>query len=362
MDSSPVPIRPVERRRRLGRLKPDAHPAPMPGRPLSACLLAAAAAAGTLALGGCGPGHTGAERRATASARPPGSPPRSLVPAARGFSTLPAPVEDPAVVLAGDRIVVAGGRSPDGTSTAAVSQVPATGGTARRLPSLPEPLHDGAAAIVGARAMLFGGGVSQGGDAIVGLEPGPPRVAGRLPRRVSDESAVTIGGAAYVLGGWDGTVASPTVYRLDPGRPARAVGRLARGVRYAAVAALGDRILVAGGETATGSPTADVWSFDPRSGRTALVTRLTRPIDHAAAVTVGGRLYVLGGLRDGRPTDAVESWAPGERRPRRAGHLPEALSHFAAVAVPTGVVAVGGRTASGATAAVRLLRARASST
>jgi Kelch motif protein len=332
----------------------------MRGRPLIASLLLAAAATAAGALAACGDGEKFAGRHRAASPRPRMRRLLALSPAAGGFSTLPAATEDAAAVLTGGRIIVAGGRSRDGNSTASVSQVLATGGMSRPLPALPQPLHDAAAATVEGQPMLFGGGTSQGGDAIVRLAPSPPRVVGRLPRRVSDESAVTVHGAAYVLGGWDGTVASRTVYRLAGRRPAVAVGKLARGVRYAAVAALGDAILVAGGETAVGAPTTDVWSFDLRSGRSALVTRLPQPTDHAAAVALGGRLYVLGGLRAGRPTDVVESWAPGERRPRMAGRLPRALSHFAAVAVPGGVVTVGGQIGSGCTAAVSLLRARRS--
>lgn len=102
------------------------------------------------------------------------------------------------------------------------------------------------------------------------------------------------------------------------------------GVRYPAVAELAGKILVAGGETGTGT-TADASRFDPRTGRVSPMPRLPASIDHAAGVSFEGCFYVLGGLRSGRLSDAVYSWTPGSSRFRRAGRLPTPLSDAAAV-------------------------------
>ena len=204
--------------------------------------------------------------------------------------------------------------------------------------------------------MLFGGGEAEGTDAVVRALPGRPRLVERLPRPLSDAGAATLDGAAYVAGGWDGVTPSTAVYRDVPGRPPTVAGHLRAGVRYPAVASLAGKLLVAGGETASGEAVSAIESFDPRSGRTTLVATLPYAVTDAAAATLAGRFYVIGGLRAGSPTSTILSWAPGETRAHRAGRLPKPLSDTTAVALPHAIAVVGGRGASGPVNTVLLLR------
>ena len=127
-------------------------------------------------------------------------------------------------------------------------------------------------------------------------------------------------------------------------------------VRYPAAAALSGQVIVAGGETASGAPTARAWSFDPVARRVTRLPDLPAATDHSAAAMLGGRVYVIGGLRNGAFTDAIMSWAPGERRWRSAGHLPAPLADEGAVPFAGGIVVLGGRGPGGKLASVTLLR------
>ena len=324
----------------------------------------AGAACAAVGCGGSGAQTTDATGKAAADARRAPArraavAPPTLRASARPLATLPAPIQDAAVTRVGGTVYAAGGLTPADTSSAAVSAFPAAGGRARSLASLPQPVHDGAAAPSGGAAVLFGGGQAEGTNAIVRVAPGAPRSVGRLPKPLSDNGAVAVGRAVYVVGGWDGTTPNAAIYRYTGGGTPYLAAKLPRGLRYAAVATLGGKVLLAGGEDAAGTPTRDIWSYDPASGRVVRAGRLPGPLDHAAAAAVGNRLYVLGGLRGGSPTATILSWAPGEPHARRAGRLPQPLSDEAAVAVPGGVAVVGGRTASGPVGQVRLLRPQA---
>ena len=252
-------------------------------------------------------------------------------------------------------IVVSGGLSPAGQSTSTVFQLGAQGAS-RSAAMLPGPVHDAAAAELAGRLLLFGGGQFEGSDRIVSVMPGPPRVIGRLPQALSDLDAVTIGRLAYVVGGWNGSTANAQIYAVTSTGHVTRAGRLPLGVRYPAAAALGGRMIVAGGEQSTGAPTRQAWSFDPATETVVRLPDLPVATDHAAAATVGGRLYVLGGLRGGAFTDAIVSWAPGERRWHAAGRLPSALADLGAVTFDGAIAAIGGRDSGGKLTAVRLLR------
>ena len=104
--------------------------------------------------------------------------------------------------------------------------------------------------------------------------------------------------------------------------------------------------------------TVDVVS-EPESlvvGATALIgalvgplfARLPRPLTHAAAVSLGGRMLVLGGRRAelNTPTRQILAISPSGAV-SVAGELPRALSDLAAVALGQEALLAGGRDAGG---------------
>jgi N-acetylneuraminic acid mutarotase len=129
-----------------------------------------------------------------------------------------------------------------------------------------------------------------------------------------------------------------------PGQAVRDVATLPHPLRYAAVAAVGSRVLVAGG---TDGVTArrEVLSIDPATHRVRVIARLPRPLAHAAGAELGGLFYVIGGRSDALDGQRAAIWAidPRSPRPRRAGRLPLELSDMAAVRTRGELLAVGGR-------------------
>jgi len=335
--------------------------------------LACCAAAGALAgcggnsgnSGNSGSGSTTPQAGTTArSAHQRASPNAAVRLTVTGRAALPAARTGGAAAAFNSDVVFSGGLSSAGTSTATVFTLTRGGRSATAGP-LPGPVHDAAEAQLGSRLLLFGGGQSEGSDRIVRVLPAPSSVIGRIPQALSDLDAVVVDNVAFVIGGWNGTECNRAIYAVKPtgsgagaGLQVHAVARLPLGVRYPAAAPLAGRVIVAGGETTSGTPTAAAWSLDPATFRVTPLPSLPAPTDHAPGAVINGRFYLLGGLRRGSFTDAILSWAPGERRWRTAGRLPSAISDATAVSLPGTIAVLGGRGASGAVATVTWLAAR----
>jgi hypothetical protein len=204
--------------------------------------------------------------------------------------------------------------------------------------------HDAAAALVDGKVLLFGGGEAVSTDAIVGVDPrtGAARAAGRLDEPLSDLGAVSIGGRAYLVGGYTGSKYATAILRYDGGGRTSVVARLPSGTRYAGVAADGRTIYVAGGLTPAG-PTAAVYAVDVGNGRVRRIATLPQPLDHAAAAVLGKTLYVIGGRTDGGDATArvLEVDLP-TGRVTAAPVLPKPLADPTAVVVGRRVVVLGG--------------------
>jgi Galactose oxidase, central domain len=274
-----------------------------------------------------------------------------------GSLTLPAARSGIAASVLGGRIIISGGLDDSGVSTDTVFAVD-SGGRATTLATLPLAVHDAASTVLAGRLLLFGGGPSEGSNRIVAVHPGAPQLIGTLPQALSDLTATTIGSTAYVAGGFNGTDTNSDIYAVSPVGKVTTPSTIPQGVRYPAVGALGGRLIIAGGETSSGSPTADVWSFDPASGHVAQLPSLPEPTDHTSGIALDGTFYVLGGLRNGAFTDAIVSWRPGQARWHSAGRLPGDVADGAAVPFAGGIALVGGRDAVGRRTTVLILKPR----
>jgi serine/threonine-protein kinase PknK len=274
----------------------------------------------------------------------------------RSLGPLPAARTGAAAAVLGSKIVVNGGLSAAGTSTATVFIV-GPNGAQQPGSSLPSPVHDAAATTIGNRLLLFGGGQAEGTDQIVEVLPGPSRSIATLPQPLSDLAAVSINGLAYVFGGWNGATLNRGVYAVRADGTIDRVGALPVGVRYPAAGALGGELILAGGETATEQPTAIAWEFDPRTRTARRLPDLPVATDHTSGAVVDGHFCVLGGLRAGAFTDAIVCWAPGESRWQSAGRLPAPLADADAVAFDRGIAVIGGRDSNGPVSTVTLLSA-----
>jgi YVTN family beta-propeller protein len=264
----------------------------------------------------------------------------------RALGNLTAPVQDAASAPWHGSALLAGGLTAADTST---SDVVLVRGRVRLSP-LPTALHDATAGALGGAVYVFGGGdgVHQL-DSIVRVTPGAPVTVAHLPEPSSDQAGAVLGGAEYVVGGYTGTTWLNTIVRWRPGGPPRVVGRLPVALRYAAVAAVEGKIVIAGGSTPAGTASDEVLAFDPATGRVTRIGRLPNPTTHAAAAALGTRVYVIGGRSAtvDTPTAAIAAVDPQARTVTVAGTLASARSDLAAVGLPGKILLAGGRGASG---------------
>jgi len=231
----------------------------------------------------------------------------------------------------------------------------------RSVGSLPTALHDTAAAAIGGDVYLFGGGTAANTQSEqilrVPASGGRATVAGSLPQPSSDQAAAVLGGTAYVVGGYTGSRWLDTIVAFRPGRRARVVARLPRPLRYAAVAAAGSELVIAGGSLENGTASAEVLAFRPSTGRVVRVAQLPAPTTHAAAAALGGVVYVVGGRGASldTPTARIVAVDVSARRVRNAGSLAAARSDLAAVTVGSRILVFGGREKGGTVSSIATL-------
>jgi YVTN family beta-propeller protein len=316
-------------------------------------------------LAGCG-GHMHASATTTttqtsdprAAATRPQRVPARLSPTAAGV--LPAPVQDAAAAAWNGGAVLVGGLTASDASTDEI--VVATRAGARVVGRLPGAFHDSALVRLGKLVYAFGGGngVAQL-DQILRIDPATGAVerVSSLPAPSSDQAAAAVDGTAYVVGGYTGTHWLDTIVAWKPGHAARVVARLPHAVRYAAVAAAGGRIVIAGGSLETGTASSAVYAYTPGAAHVVLVGNLPAPTTHAAAAAIGRVVYVVGGRGAAVGTPAARIVAVAGSRIRPAGALSAPLSDLAAVPAGDTIFLAGGRDASGTVASLTILTSSA---
>jgi hypothetical protein len=246
--------------------------------------------------------------------------------------------------------LILGGLDASGSSASGVFLLNPVNGRLSEAGSLTGPLHDSAAAVLGERVVVFGGGTEASTDAVQALSapdgivaaPTSAKAIGRLPSVRSDLSAVTVGETAYVLGGYDGGKLIDSVLATTDGSTFSQVTRLPAPARYLAVTALGGRIYAFGGETASGSAGDAIQEVDPRAGTAHIVGHLPEAVSHASAVALDGAIYLLGGEAEGSPTSQIWRFEPGKKIASTAGKLPQPISGGAAAAIGSSAFLIGG--------------------
>jgi YVTN family beta-propeller protein len=233
---------------------------------------------------------------------PQGSAPATTAPEAAALAVtsagygLVAPIQRSVAVWDGSVIYIAGGLDAADTTVGGVFSMNPTSGRLTPLGSLARPVHDAAAAMIGGKLYVFAGGAGTGSDTVQAFDPatGTGAVVGHLPVALSDLAAAQIGTITYLVGGYDGTQPRSEIYATTDGTTFSTVGHLPVGLRYPAVTEIAGKLVIAGGLASSG-PVNHVYTFDPSSGATTLTARLPAPVAHAAAFTLGGRIYVVGG-------------------------------------------------------------------
>ncbi len=297
------------------------------------------------------------------------------------IATLPLALSREVVVADGGHVAaVLGGLDLSNVSVSGVTLLDISNGHASAAGNLAGSLHDAAGAVLKGRAFIFGGGTSASVSTVEAVtlpalgKGGSPRtgavaravVTGNLPAARSDASAVTSGGVAYIVGGYDGVSADPGVLATSDGSHFRTVASLAVPVRYPAVAAAGGLIYVFGGQAVGGANPGQVLDtvqvVDPRRGTAKVVGHLPGPLAGASAATVRGTIYLAGGdpivQANGGGSGTVRSiwsYSPTSGRVRLVGRLAVPVSHAGVVSLSSGAWLVGGEDNGTAVTAVQRL-------
>ncbi len=222
---------------------------------------------------------------------------------------------------------------PTGTPTEAPAPAPAAGADAVPAAKASTP------AVPAAEAPTPTG--LRPGDRAQGERPGPPSPAPR-PRwrwRVAGvASLVVVALLAFLVTRWlvgNGTPAAGRWTRIAD-LPAQREG--------AGVAAFGGRLWVAGGVGASADrPRLQfVHEYDPGTGKWELGPLLPTPVTHAALVSTGNSLYLLGGLADSGSVDTVFRLDRGRDKWERDVPLPAPRGAGAAAWDGSRIVFAGG--------------------
>jgi N-acetylneuraminic acid mutarotase len=224
---------------------------------------------------------------------------------------------------------------------------------------VPQPFHDAAGAILGNALYVFGGGAAQSSASVQRFDLGARtgKVVAQLPRALSDISAAQTPVGVFLVGGYDGRVPRREIYRTTDGTHFTLVARLPLGLRYPAVAALGTSVVIAGG-TSPGGASDRVFVLDTGTGHVRQLGQLPAPVAHAQAFTLGGAVFVAGGVdANGNVVGSATRIDPVSGR---IGSVPGSVpvSDAATVALRGTVLVIGGATAAGTTAEVRRVSAR----
>jgi hypothetical protein len=255
-----------------------------------------------------------------------------------------APIQRTVTVRNGGSVVIAGGLDASGSTVGGVFVLNPTSGHLAELGSLATAVHDATGVMIGTRLFVFGGGSATSSDVVQAfdLATRTGAVVGHLPHPLSDLASATIGGTTYLVGGYDGRIPRREIYATTDGLRFRLVGRLPLGLRYPAVAAVGDTVIVAGG-TSTRGASSTVYAFDPSSGAVRGIGTLPHAIAHAAAFGLGGDVYVVGGTEGSGRTDATVSRIdPGTGGLTPQPPLREPLADTSATAGTRDVILIGG--------------------
>lgn len=315
---------------------------------MAVCLLAAGCTAGQ--------SHPAGPEAPPASTRPANAGGATVLEASAAPWRLPAPLSRAVALPDGDgRALLLGGLDRSQASTDQILRLNLLRGTATAAGRLAAPVHDAAGVLLGGTAYVFGGGARQSVADVQAVVAGRPALlAGQLPAPRSDLAAVTVAGSAYLVGGYDGRAPSRAVLQTADGRRFRSIAQLPQPVRYPALAADGMVAYVFGGESAGGVESRAIQAVDLRAGTARVVGQLPRGLAHAAAVLLGGRIYVAGGRSGGRATDQVWRFDPAGGRVIAAGRLPSPVSDAAAVVSGGSAWLLGGEDAGQLASVIRL--------
>ncbi|HEX2703609.1 MAG TPA: hypothetical protein VHM72_09280, partial [Solirubrobacteraceae bacterium] len=225
---------------------------------------------------------------------------------------------------------------------------------------LPVSLFAAAAVTVGGTEYLFGG--AEGTAKAPTPEPniysyavsGAGTIAedGKLSSANYGLSATVLGHTVYLVGGDSGSATLDAILTWTPGAASPVpVGHLPVALRYAAVAAVGQQLVIAGGLLASGQASNAIFVFDAATHKVhELKAKLPAGLFSASGVTLGNLAYVLGGAKvsgvasasTAVPVSTIYSIDPATGELATAGSLQYPLAEESATVVGETIYVAGG--------------------
>ena len=269
------------------------------------------------------------------------------------------------VALAAALIVIAttggGGRSTPAASSKsppppASKAIPAI--EAGVLPwSLPAPLSREVVLPGSGNTVTLVGGIGASGGSLSGIfsldtTTGTTAVLGRLATGIHDAAGAQAGSRDFVLGGGSpATVANVEAFgapSVTPGVAASVIGSLPAPRSDSSAVTIAGKVYVVGGYDGT-NPDREV--LETADGQHfSVVAELPVPVRYAAVATLDAKIYLFGGQavsgpRSGSPVDAVQMVDPANKTAKVVGHLPVATAGAAAALIGGKLYFAGGTTA-----------------
>lgn len=262
----------------------------------------------------------------------------------------PAPVSREVLLTDDTSLYVLGGLDEGKSTTPAVVRIDPATGASTPAGQLAPGVHDAAGFRHGGDLVVVAGGVPPAVASVQAVTTaGATRSVGQLSAARADLVVAVVGDTAYALGGGDEKSGQTTLFdtvaaSADGGATWTDAGTLTEAVRYPAVAVVDGAIYLFGGVTASGSPdTRSVQRYDPKTGATTVVAQLPAPLSHASAVTLGGRVYVVGGFVDNQVSAQALRFDPATNEIVTAGTIPVPVTDGAAVVLDDVGYYVGGQ-------------------
>jgi DNA-binding beta-propeller fold protein YncE len=166
-----------------------------------------------------------------------------------------------------------------------------------------------------------------------------------LAAAVQDPATAAVGSRVLLAGGLTPADVSTDAVAADSGSRERLLSRLPGAQHDAAAVTLRGKVYVFGG--GNGAAQLDhVLRVDPASGAVHDAGRLLVASSDVGAAAVGGTAYVVGGYTGTRWLDTIVAWRPGAPA-RVVGRLPTPLRYAAVAAADGQLVVAGGSTPNG---------------
>ncbi len=255
-------------------------------------------------------------------------------------------------------IYIIGGETPNGV-TSSTLRLQVGQKQWQQLLDKPTPVADAQAALVGERLYVPGGRLPSGQPTrvleVYELRLGRWESLAPLPVALSGYALAAVDGRLYLFGGWDGRQIVDTVYSYDPETNAwQASTAMSSRRAFAAAVALEGRILLVGGTDGAHQldtvqmyyPQRDQAGDNPWEDH----TRLPEPRSSVGAAAIAGLVYVFGGQSTTSPEGGLaplqyqplsDQWLSFDRSPVAIGANP------AMVTLGTRLYVLGGLTPGG---------------